>query len=381
MNRLLSGAATIALCAFWASGCASPGLDDKSAAPAPLASDSNPTIDPDADTASLEKTLPTDLPGEIERAHLLRERGAYDEAAKSLAQIMLVAPDDPRVVAEYGKTLLQSGRTQEAVSFLKRASQLSPSDWTIYSAMGVALDQTGDHTNAKLAYQRALTLEPGEPTVLNNLAISRALSGDVSGAKTILANASKTGTDQPKIANNVAAVDAMQKPAAPAPAITLKPVETATVIAPKPVTQAALPPAPVKTASVNTAATAADEKKLGSGVVMQSVPVDPKAGPVGASRKPAPLVDAAPKMAALSVNTAATAADEKKLGPGVVMQAVPVDPKAGPMAAQESPRKLAAAKPAKKPLAKPASPTVIAAAKPALKTQDAPALRTASDTN
>jgi hypothetical protein len=80
-----------------------------------------------------------------------------------------------------------------------------------------------------------------------------------------------------------------------------------------------------------------------------------------------------------SANTAATAADEKNLGPAVVMQAVPVDPQAGPV---HAPVKTAAAKPVKKPVAKPAEPTKLAAARPEPKVSaPTPTLRTASDAN
>ena len=335
MNRLFSSTATIALCAFCASACAS--METGDATPAAtadsVAAGDNQPINTDADTASILKDLPSDLPGEIERAHVLRLRGDYDDASKSLAQIMMIAPDDPRVVSEYGKTLLQAGRAQEAVGFLKRAAQISPNDWTVYSAMGVALDQAGDHASAKLAYQRALSIKPGEPSVLNNLAVSRMLAGDVSGAKTILAKASTTGTDQPKIANNLAAMNAMQKPAALAPvmtaAATQKPVTPPpTPMIQKPVTQAALPPA----------------------------------------------VSAAPQKLA-STDAPAIVMGDKKPGLNVVMQAVPIDPLAGPVASR-APHKLAEAKPAKKPVTK------FAAAKPTPKIEaPAPALRTASDAN
>lgn len=337
MNRLLAGISTVALCAFWASGCASMEVGDATPAAKPVATaDAAATNDrpvsADEDTATIEKSLPTDLPGEIERAHLLRERGAYDEAAKALSQIMLIAPDNPQVVGEYGKTLLQEGRAREAVNFLKRAVQISPKDWSIYSAMGVALDQAGDHADAKLAYNHALALKPGEPSVLNNLALSNALSGDVVGAKTILTQASATGASQPKIANNLAAIDAMQKPAKPvaAPAAASKPVTVATQTPAPTVAKSVAPAAPQKLASVNVPATTADEKKLGPGVVMQAVPVDPKAGPV----------------------------------------------------ATHAPQKLGEAKPVKKPEEKPAEPTKLAATKPAPKVDaPAPALRTASDSN
>jgi Flp pilus assembly protein TadD len=351
MNRLLTGTATVALCALWASGCASM----EAAAPAPKAAvapaSASQLFNPDADTASIVKDLPGDLPGEIERAHVLRVRGDYADSEKALAQLMLIAPDNPRIVSEYGKALLQQGRAHEAASFLKRAAELSPNDWTIYSAMGVAFDQAGDFADAKLAYQHALSLKPGEPAVLNNLAISRMLAGDVSGARTILAKASETGAGEPKIAHNLAAIDAMQKPMTrqPSPPAAVKAaavaatVRTASTVENKPVTQAALAPVPVKTAAANTEA----------------------------------------------VNAKATLADEKKLGPGVVMEPVPVDPLAGPVATHE-PRRLVradTAKPAKpemmaKAAAKRPAPAKLAAAKPkpGLMTA-APALRTASDSN
>jgi Flp pilus assembly protein TadD len=341
MNRFLAGISTIALCAVWTSGCAS--METASKAPDAPAVAESPTVNASQDTATIEKSLPTDLPGEIERAHLLRTRGAYEDAARALAQLMLVAPDNPQVVGEYGKTLLQEGRARESVDFLKRAAQISPNDWTIYSAMGVAFDQAGDHADAKTAYQRALALKPGEPSVLNNLAVSRALAGDVSGAKTILAQASQTGASEPKIANNLAAVDAMQKPATSAKLVT--PAAQAPAAAPKPITNMA---------------TKAPTPMLPQTVTQPS------------------LAQAAPRKLA-STNAAETTADEKKLGAGVVMQAVPVDHEAGPVHASQ---KLADAKPAKKPVEKHAPPTKLADIKPAPKAElPAPALRTASGAN
>ena len=73
---------------------------------------------------------------------------------------MLVASDDPRVVAEYGKSLAQKGRAQDAVEFLNRAIELSGNDWTLYSALGVSYDQLGNQTAARTAYEHALALKP-----------------------------------------------------------------------------------------------------------------------------------------------------------------------------------------------------------------------------
>ena len=186
-------------------------------------------------SAATAEDLPDTLDGEIARAHSLRVAGSYSEAAKALSQLMIVAPDDARVVGEYGKVLTQLGRPGDALAFLNRAIQLDANDWTLYSALGVAYDQSDQHTKAHAAYERALVLKPGQPDVLNNMGVSRMLAGNLGDAQKLLSQASQPGADQPKIGNNLALLETM-KPATGAP----KPL-----------------------------------------VMMQKVPVDPDAGPVG----------------------------------------------------------------------------------------------------
>jgi Flp pilus assembly protein TadD len=153
---------------------------------------------------------PTSVDAEIAKAHASREQGNYDEATKTLGQLMLADPDDARVVGEYGKALAQQGSSKDAIAFLTRAAQLSGSDWTIYSALGVAYDQTDEHKAAHAAYDRALLLKPGEPVVLNNYAVSLMLSGDYAGAERMLAQAKAGGDNSPKIASNFAMLAAMK---------------------------------------------------------------------------------------------------------------------------------------------------------------------------
>jgi Flp pilus assembly protein TadD len=241
----------------------------------------------------------------ILQAQALRLAGNYPEAVKHLSQLMMVAADDPRVVSEYGKTLAQMGRPNEAVNFLTRATQLQPTDWTLFSALGVAYDQAGNQDQAKVAYEHALILKPGEPSVLNNYALSRLLAKDTDMARSLAGRAemaNATAQDE-KIARNIAMIRSMEPPAgtevaANKPAATAsKPAPVAQNFAPAPqqplphpvpqppaqkVTQAALP-APASTPASTPA------QGGGSGVVvMQRVPVDPLAGPV-ASRAPRPL--------------------------------------------------------------------------------------------
>ena len=201
MSRYFVRTAAVVFCAAWAAGCGST-TPDKPTAPA------TPQSQPAAD-------LPTTLDGEIARAHTLRVRGDYDESAKSLAQLMLVAPDDVRVVGEYGKVLAQEGRPGDAVPFLTRAIQIQPNDWTLYSALGVAYDQADQHNRARTAYEHALGLKPGQPDVLNNYAVSRMLAGDLVGARRLLDQAKRPGVGDAKIGNNLALLETMKPASAP----------------------------------------------------------------------------------------------------------------------------------------------------------------------
>ena len=234
--------------------------------------------------------LPTDVDAGVRQAEELRNKGSYPQAAQILSRLMLVAPDDARVITEYGKVMVQEGRTQDAQAFLKRAAQLQPNDWTIFSAMGVTYDLGGDYANAKLAYEHALMLQPGNAVIYNNYAMSRVQAGDVAGAQNLMARAQGAGSSDPKIAANAQLVASLTGSRAPVAA------QAAPAVAhPVAVASAPIPPAH--------SATAAPRQMVASGqVVMQKVPVDPKAGPV----KPRRIAHAAPATkspAALAANT------------------------------------------------------------------------------
>ena len=243
------------------------------------------------DKAAQNKNLPTDLEGGIAQARTARFAGHYDEAVRTLSQLMLVAADDPRVVAEYGKTLAEQGRAQEATEFLNRAIELSSNDWTLYSALGVADDQLGNPVAARMAYEHALALKPNEASVLNNYALSRMMANDADGARILMARAQAAGgSADAKIAANIAMI------------AKLTPVQTKDIaVAPKPATVASaapsapIPPMPKSAAPVMAqplaaarpaplpmpaAPQSAPRSIVPSGVVMQAVPIDPMAGPV-----------------------------------------------------------------------------------------------------
>lgn len=70
----------------------------------------------------------------MKQALAQRKSGDLSAAAHTLSQLVLLAPDDARVLGEYGKTLIAMGRTDDALAFLERAVELQPKDWSLFSA-------------------------------------------------------------------------------------------------------------------------------------------------------------------------------------------------------------------------------------------------------
>lgn len=278
MSRIYLRATAAIAGALALAGCASQTPADKAVAltgPAAVADTATATSRA-ADAgpyAAMAGNLPHNLDGEIRRAQLLRAAGDLEGATHALAQLMLVAPDDPRVVGEYGKVLVQEGRTTEAKAFLQRAVELQPDNWTFYSALGVACDQAKQRTAAAAAYEHALALKPGEPTVLNNYAMSEMLAGHLDRAQTLLHEAEAHGADNPKIAANLAMIGAMRGKAAPQSAIA--------TAAPKPAPATLKAAAPAHLATRQHAEPRRHPRTNATPkVVMAPVPYDPLAGKV-----------------------------------------------------------------------------------------------------
>ena len=193
-----------------------------------LSSCAGAQIEPPASTA-LAKPGPSDCAGAGELAQSQRSAGDFDGATATLSQLVLIAPDDPRVLAEYGKTLVDRGESNDAIAFLQRAIELNPSEWSCYSAQGVAFAQSGNIRAAQMAFGRALTLKPDDPVVLNNFALAHLQTGNLDQAEALLLRASLGGVPLPKIAQNLALVRqlrAAEQPSAPLAAAAILPAPT-----------------------------------------------------------------------------------------------------------------------------------------------------------
>jgi Flp pilus assembly protein TadD/cell division protein FtsN len=284
----------------------------------------NPTPGSKSDNA------PLDLNTALMKAQLSRKMGDFAEATKILSQLVLFAPDDSRVMGEYGKTLAAQGKSDDALAFLDRAIQIRPDDWTFHSAAGVAFDQKGQYPLAQASYARALQLKPGEPSVLNNAALSYMQAGDVDMAEQMIRQAAATSTDKSRIEYTIALVERAKAS---------RPQRSAPIPAPAP---AASEPAPQVVASV---APAPEPPQA------TYIPEPPPAEPVTSYEAPAietsalpppeePVedwVDVTPQAAAPEIEIPSTSLASLQSNPTVVMQAVPKDDLAGPVQQRTAP--------------------------------------------
>jgi Flp pilus assembly protein TadD len=151
-----------------------------------------------------------DIGSAVAQAQAQREAGDLNAATATLSQLVLVAPDDPRVLAEYGKTLIDKGDVTDALAFLQRAIEISPGEWKYHSAQGVAFAQARNYRAAAISFSRALSLSPEEPSVLNNFALAQMQSGNLDQAEALLVRASAAPSSFPQIAQNLEMVRQMK---------------------------------------------------------------------------------------------------------------------------------------------------------------------------
>jgi Flp pilus assembly protein TadD/cell division protein FtsN len=314
----------------------------------------NPTPGGKSDNA------PLDLNTALMKAQLSRKMGDFAEATKILSQLVLFAPDDSRVMGEYGKTLAAQGKSDDALAFLDRAIQIRPDDWTFYSAAGVAYDQKGQYRQAQENYSRALLLKPGEPSVLNNAALSYMQVGDIDMAEQMIRQAAATSTDKSRIEYTIALVERAKAS---------RPQKSAPIPAPVASAPEPAPQAPAIVASVAPAPEPPQTTYTPEPPQATYTPEPPPAEPIPSYDEPAiessalpPLeepvedwVDVTPEVAAPEIEIPSTSLASLQSNPTVVMQAVPKDDLAGPVQQRAEP----------KPLAAPAAPKPAAQTPPA----------------
>ncbi len=279
---------------------------------------------PDQDVAALPKRLDIDAPVDIDAmlkaAQKQRMNRDFESATRTLSQLVLALPDDPRVLSEYGKVLLDKGATNDALAFLQRSLELQP-DANTYSAQGVAYAQSEDYPHAEMAFQRALAMKVDDPAILNNFAMAQLQAGKLDEAEALLLRASPAGADHPRVAQNLALVRKLRASATaqqPRPQLAAAvPVTPAVTPAPEPVVAVA-PPAPIVQARLPAPAPAAPAVNPPT-PALQPVAAAPEttqavATPAVATQPPANIVGPA-----IAAHTQIAVAPERPLAPRVAV--------------------------------------------------------------
>jgi tetratricopeptide (TPR) repeat protein len=91
------------------------------------------------------------------------------KALELLSQARQIAPYDPAVAAETGKTLLAEGQADAALTEFGRALALDPRDARNFNNRGVALEALGQTEAARADFRRALEIDPALNEARENL--------------------------------------------------------------------------------------------------------------------------------------------------------------------------------------------------------------------
>ncbi len=143
-------------------------------------------------------------------AAMLRRIGRHEQALSVMQKMVIYHPQDPQVLAAYGKALAAAGDLSKALKIIERAQTPDHPDWKLLSAQGAILDQLDRSNEARRLYRSALDLRPNEPSVLSNLGMSYLLTGDLPASETYLRQAIKLGGGDSRIRQNLALVVGLQ---------------------------------------------------------------------------------------------------------------------------------------------------------------------------
>ena len=153
---------------------------------------------------------PGDATAALQYAAALRALDQRPQAAAVLQQAAIRNPDQPEILAAYGKVLADVGRYKEAAEVLSRAHTPERPNWRVLSTQGTVADQLGDPTLAQQYYEAALKLVPDEPSVLSNLGLSQALAKRLPEAERTLRKAAALPGADKRVRRNLALVLGLQ---------------------------------------------------------------------------------------------------------------------------------------------------------------------------
>jgi Flp pilus assembly protein TadD len=170
-------------------------------------------LDPLARAAFWARELETDerdVEAAVGLAQTLRQMGRYDEASETIAQALVIQPDNFEALMESARAQIGRGQGFYAIEPAKKAQALAPRDWRPVALLAVGMEQAGRDDEALAYHQQALALAPNEPGAISNLAMFQAAQGNLAKAEQLLRIAAASSRSDVRVRQNLALVIGLQ---------------------------------------------------------------------------------------------------------------------------------------------------------------------------
>ncbi|WP_321488362.1 tetratricopeptide repeat protein [uncultured Hyphomonas sp.] len=143
-------------------------------------------------------------------ADALRGIGSTERAVEVLSEVLVIHPNEPRILMPLGRALAANGNQLGAARAFEQVAVANPDRAEAWAALGTAMDQLENHQGAQVAYEKALAIEPGRASTLANYGLSLALTGDLAGAEAKLRQAVTAEPGDVRVRENLALVLGLQ---------------------------------------------------------------------------------------------------------------------------------------------------------------------------
>jgi Flp pilus assembly protein TadD len=145
----------------------------------------------------------------LERARVLVQSGAYDEAIVRYREALALAPDLEGVHGRLGNTLLREGHTLEAAGVLEKAAEREPDNAYVLNDLGIAYLYAKRFGEAEEMFARAISLESAFAESYLNLARAQMAQSNMDKARETLDESLQAISGDVRILKEKAYLDAV----------------------------------------------------------------------------------------------------------------------------------------------------------------------------